>query len=380
MPATTGHAEARGVLEALGSSLRPELAELASYVPHVPEGIVAKLDANEAPPSLSAEVREAVVRGVSRVALERYPDPRATRLREAIAARTGARAEDLLVGTGSDEVIGLVLNALSAPRGRNAQPTVLYPTPTFVMYRITARAHGQKPIEVPLDASWDLDVRSMNRALELMTPNVVFVASPNNPTGNRVSADRLEAVTAAATSSFVVLDEAYVDYAEGGSLRSMRARHPHVGVLRTLSKVGLAALRIGWLEADAGLLAEIDKGRQPFNTSALAQAAAAEVLETAWDAVQRDVAEIVRRRGELAASLRALDGIEVTEPDANFVWIATRRPAADVHAALVEDGILVRSFHSGGGRLANRLRITIGTDAEHERLVAALERASRGGA
>ncbi|MBX3233462.1 MAG: histidinol-phosphate transaminase [Labilithrix sp.] len=353
---------------------RPELEELKAYVPHDPPGIKVKLDANEAPPSSSPAVRDAVMRAIGGVALERYPDPRALRLKEAIARRTGARAEELFVGSGSDEVIALLLTGLARPRERAPQPVMLAPTPTFVMYRVTARGHGHKPVEVPLDASWDLDVGMMKRAIEMMRPNVVFVASPNNPTGNQVSRDRLRALVESSESALVVADEAYVDYAgPDASVRGWRAELPNLGVLRTVSKIGLAALRVGWLEADAALVAELDKVRQPFNVSATSQAAAAAVLEEAWDDVQKDVARVVAARAEVAAAIAALPGWGVTPSGANFVWVKTRRPASEVWEALVAKGVLVRSFHAAGGRLASQLRITIGTDAENEALVAALK-------
>lgn len=393
MPATTGPADgegapspgAVGALETLGSLLRPELAELVAYVPHEPPGIEVKLDANEAPPC-SPAVREAVMQALSEVALERYPDPRATRLKEAIARRTGARVDDLMIGTGSDEVIALVTNALARPRRRNPQGVILSPTPTFVMYRITARGHGLKPVEVPLDATWDLDVAMTKRAISMMQPNVVFVASPNNPTGKRMSLDRLDEVVAACAGTvgasvsaderagaFVIVDEAYIDYSgPGTSLRGWRARHPHLGVLRTLSKIGLAALRVGWLEADAGLVAEIDKTRQPFNVSATSQAAAAAVLEHAWEEVQGSVAGVVAARERLATAIRALEGFVVTPSAANFLWVKTPIPSEQVFEHLVRDGILVRSFHKAGGRLGSQLRITVGEDAQHERLVESL--------
>ncbi|HVJ90401.1 MAG TPA: aminotransferase class I/II-fold pyridoxal phosphate-dependent enzyme, partial [Labilithrix sp.] len=288
--------------------LRPELAELTAYVPHDPPGIRVKLDANEAPPASSPAVRDAVARAVAGVALERYPDPRALRLKEAIARRTGARPADLLVGAGSDELIALILTALARPRERNPQPVIVTPSPTFVMYRVSARGHGQKPAEVPLDPSWDLDVPSMTRAIDMMRPNIVFVASPNNPTGNRMSDERLRAIVGASSSSFAIVDEAYVDYAAEGSLRAWREEYPHLGILRTVSKIGLAALRVGWLEADQALVAEIDKVRQPFNLSATSQAAAAAVLEEAWDAVLADVARLVAARRELEREIASIDG------------------------------------------------------------------------
>ena len=408
MPGTTEPAdgasiEPRSALDSIGQLLRPELADLVAYVPHDPPGIEVKLDANEAPP-VSPAVRDVVARAIASVALERYPDPRALRLKEAIAKRTGAKVGDLLVGTGSDEVIGLVSNALAWPRRRNTQGVILTPTPTFVMYRITARAHGLKPVEVPLDASWDLDVAMTKKAIAMMQPSVVFVASPNNPTGNRMSVDRLEEIVCAAGGgggekragtgtatamaammlsatgteggeggAFVIVDEAYVDYSgPNASVRGWRARYPHLGILRTVSKVGLAALRVGWLEADPGLVAEIDKTRQPFNVSATSQIAAAAVLEEAWDELQAGVARVVAAREKLSAAIAALEGFSVTPSAANFVWVKTPVASEKVQEHLAKDGILVRSFHKSGGRLGAQLRITIGEDAQHDRLLASL--------
>jgi len=356
------------------SLLRLELADLTAYVPAHPEGVTVKLDANEAPPipgQQGRKVQDAVARAVARTALERYPDPSATELKARIAERTGASPADLFVGTGSDEVIALVLTALSRPRERAAQAVVLAPSPTFVMYRVSSRAHGLKPVEVPLDASWDLDVGAMGRAIEMTRPSVVFVASPNNPTGNRMSEERIRFVLGAAGDALVVLDEAYVDYA-GESLRRWRATHPRLAILRTLSKVGLAALRIGWLEADAALVREFDKVRQPFNVPATSQAAAAAVLAEGWDEVHAHVASVVRERERVSAALADLPGLDVTPSQANFVWIATSRPAASVYEGLLRRGVLVRSFHAAGGRMASRLRVTIGTPAENDALIAAL--------
>lgn len=355
----------------LGALLRPELEELKAYVPHDPPGIRVKLDANEAPPASSRAIKDAVTRAVSTVVLERYPDPRALRLKEAIAKRTGAKPTELLVGSGSDEVISLLLTGLARPRDRAPQPVMLTPAPTFVMYKATARGHGWKPVEVPLDASWDLDLAMTKRAVEMMKPNVVFVASPNNPTGNVMTADRVRGLVEAAATSLVVVDEAYVDYAPA-SVREWRTDHANLAILRTVSKIGLAALRVGWLEADAPLVAELDKVRQPFNVSATSQAAAAAVLEEAWDDVQRDVQALVKRREEVATAIRALEGFVVTPSGANFLWVKTPGPAVDVWESLVKQGILVRSFHAAGGRLTSQLRITIGTDAENADLVNAL--------
>ena len=354
--------------------LRPELAELSAYVPANPVGIRVRLDANEAPP-VPAAVRDIVASAVARVPLERYPDARATELKEAIASRTGAPVASLVVGTGSDELISLLATACSRPRERSPA-TFVAPTPTFVMYRITARAHGIRAVDVPLDASWDLDVSAMTKAVEIMQPNVVFVATPNNPTGNRVSLERLEALIEVAQGALVVVDEAYVDYARGGSLRSLREKHANVAVLRTLSKLGLAALRVGWLEAGESIARAIDKARQPFNVSATSQAAATAALREGWGAVREHVAGVVAERERVVAAMRAMNGVEPMPTEANFVWARTERDAREVHEGLAARGVLVRSFHAAGGRMGKHLRITIGTREENDAMLAALTEAA----
>jgi len=359
-------AAAPSVLEAL----RPELEGLSAYVPHVPEGIRIKLDANEAPPLRAPEVLAAVRDAIGAVALERYPDPTCAALKAAIGRRGGPPPEEILCGTGSDEVISILVNALARPRGRSPQAVVVAPSPTFVMYRITARAHGIKCVEVPLDAGWDLDAGATCRAIEMMRPNLVFLASPNNPTGNALAEDRIRQVARAAAGALVVVDEAYGDYAPS-SLRRLRREHDNVAILRTVSKLGLAALRVGWLEADAALVRELDKARQPFNVSATSQAAVAAVLDRAWPSIEAHVAGVVRERERVSAALSAMDGVVVTPSAANFVWLKAPRPAGEVLDALAARGVLVRSFHAAGGRLAQQLRVTIGTAEECDAFLAA---------
>jgi histidinol-phosphate aminotransferase len=358
-------------IDSLRAILREELGQLSAYAPALRPDIEVHLDANEAPPCTDARIRDAVQAAVANVPLERYPDASATQLKAAISRVTGARPEELFIGSGSDEVIALLLLAFGRPRDRRPQATILAPTPTFVMYRVSARGHGIKPIEVPLDAAWDLDLRAMLRAVEMMQPNIVFLASPNNPTGNRPSEERVQALVDAAPDALVVVDEAYVDYANGHS-RGLRAKHGNVAIMRTVSKLGLAALRVGWLEADAALVAELDKVRQPFNVSATSQAAVAAVLDGAWDAVQAHVGTVRAERDRLSRELQAMAGVSTIPSEANFLWVRTERPAEAVFGGLAERKILVRSFHERGGRLANQLRITVGTPTENDRLLEAL--------
>ncbi|WP_437321881.1 histidinol-phosphate transaminase [Sorangium sp. So ce385] len=351
----------------LSALLRPELAELHAYTPvagHFP----VRLDANESPPLLSAEARAALARAAVPEDWGRYPDARLVELREAIAARCGVEPDEVLPGVGSDEVISILLTALSRPRPGADAASIVTTSPTFVMYKLSARARGMRAVEVPLDAGWDLDVAGLVRAVEFARPSVVFIASPNNPTGALASADRLEAVIAAASDALVIVDEAYIDFAPRDQLALVR-KHPNVAVLRTLSKIGLASLRVGWLVGDRGLVAELDKVRQPYNLPVPSQRAATFALRELGGELRRAAAFITEERERLARGLTEL-GLSVAPSHANFLWVGTRRPAGEVFEALAARGVLVRSFHAAGGRLAHRLRITVGLREENDRLLA----------
>lgn len=350
--------------------LRPELADIKPYLPTLGSFRV-RLDANEAPPLMGEHVAARLARELSRVELERYPDATSFELRSAVAERLGVRPEEVLLGVGSDELISMLLTAFARPRRGNEPPAVLTTTPTFVMYRLSAKMRGQRVIEVPLDAEWDLAEESMLRGIEMAEPHLVFIASPNNPTGVVARPERLARVIEHAPHSLVVVDEAYVNYAERDALELFR-RHENVVVLRTLSKIGFAALRVGWLVGNAKLVAELDKVRSPYNMNGVSQALAGVVVRELWGDVEKLVAAVKSERTRLAGELAKLGSVEVTPSQANFLWVKTARPAADVFGELSARGVLVRSFHASGGRLARQLRITVGTPAENDELVRCL--------
>jgi histidinol-phosphate aminotransferase len=354
--------------------LRADLAELRSYQPHA-GAFAVRLDANEPPPLLSPEASAALARAMVPDQWNRYPDARATALRAAIAARCDASPDEILVGNGSDEVIAILLTALARPQGKSPAPTIVAPTPTFVMYRLSGRARGFKVVEVPLDAAWDLDVPAMLRAIDFARPNIVFVATPNNPTGGSMSLDRLEALIAAAPEPLVVVDEAYVDFAEQKQIQ-LRKKYPNVAVLRTLSKIGFASLRVGWMVGPADLVAEVDKVRQPYNLPVPTQRGACFVLEHLQDEIAKSCAAVIAERGRLASALAGL-GLSVTPSDANFLWVETPGPAGEFCEALAARGVLVKSFHQSGGRLARRARITVGLPAENDRVIEEIGRLSQ---
>lgn len=351
--------------------LRPELAELHAYVPH-PGQYAIRLDANEAPPLLPASVRARLGEVAARVAYERYPDASVQKLRAALAAHSGVTPDEVLVGVGSDELIAIVLSSLSRPRAGLDAPVVLSTTPSFVMYAMSSRLRGQRVLEVPLGPDWDLAVPSLLAAMRVAEPSVVFIASPNNPTGNKMSLARLVTVIEALPRSLVIVDEAYIDYSDTDQLELYR-RYPNVGVLRTLSKVGFAALRAGWLIAAPELIRELDKFRPPYNMSTLSQELATVVVSELWPEIRSMVGVVVSERARLSRELNGLRGLAVTPSDANFIWLRSEQPAEALFEALKLRGILVRSFHSRGGRLANQLRITVGTPEENDALLTAMK-------
>jgi histidinol-phosphate aminotransferase len=344
--------------------LRPELRALTAYVPH-PGEYAVRLDANEAPNLLPAEARGRLAEQAKSIAWERYPDATSEGLRHALAEYSGVSAEQVLCGVGSDEVIAMLLTALACPQPGSDAPVVLTTTPTFVMYAMSARLRGQRVLEAPLDAEWDLGSTSLAAATRVAEPNLVFIASPNNPTGNKMSLDRLSAFIATVPRSLVVIDEAYIDYSRENQL-ALFHRFENVAVLRTLSKIGFAALRVGWLIARPELIRELDKVRQPYNMTSLSQTLAAFAVRELREDVRRMVSVVVAERERLTTALRALPGVKVTESDANFLWLNGERPAGELFEGLKQRGILVRSFHDRGGRLAHQLRVTIGAPAEND--------------
>ena len=350
--------------------LCPALAELSSYTP-VAGDYPVRLDANEAPVLLSADAKRRMAEVCAEQVWERYPDATATGLRRALAQYSGVSPEEILVGDGSDEIITMLLSAFSQPRDRADGAVIMTTTPTFVMYRMSARVRGQRVLEVPLDAAWDLSAESMLRGIELSPPNVIFIATPNNPTGNLVNAARLEQLIQAASTSLVVIDEAYIPYSDRDQLDLYR-RYENVAVMRTLSKVGFAGLRVGWLIARPALTAQLDKVRLPYNMNSPAQALGALAVTELQPEIRRIVAYVVAERARVSAALSALPGITVTPSDANFLWFRSERPAADVFQGLQQRGVLARSFHTRGGRLANQLRVTIGTTEENDRFLTCL--------
>ena len=357
-------------IDSLKALFRPELDELSAYrVPPAPPAV--KLDANESPWPLPPEARARIAAVLHTSELHRYPDGRATKLRSALARGLGGSVDEYVLGAGSDELIALLATAMSRPRSGTERPVVVYPEPTFVMYGMTSRAHGWQPVGVPLDDAWDLDLDTMSATIARTKPNLVYYATPNNPTGNCFSRGRMEALVDAFPDSLHVIDEAYGAYS-GQSFATFAEERPHCALMGTLSKVGFAGIRVGWVRIHEALSLELEKVRQPFNLNTASQEIATLALTDLSPLLEEHITSIVAERGRLTTAIARNEGFRCFPSDANFLLVQYAGNVPELCSALLDREIAVRQFSGGDSRLQTCVRITIGTPQENERLLEAL--------
>jgi histidinol-phosphate aminotransferase len=344
--------------------IRGEILGLAPY--HVPDATgMVKLDAMENPYRLPAELQAEIGRVVEEAALNRYPDPGArqlkARLRIALEVPPGA---DLLLGNGSDEIIQMLIMAAARPGA-----TVLGLEPSFVMFRMIAAWCGARFVGVPLNADYSLDARQVLACVERDQPALIFIAFPNNPTGNLFDADALHRIIRAAPG-MVVLDEAYHAFA-GASFMPHLAAYSNLLVMRTLSKLGLAGLRLGVLAGPGAWVRHVDKVRLPYNVNVLTQVVAERVLMH-QDVLARQATAIKAERTRLLDELQRIPGIEPYPSDANFILFRTAG-ADRVFDGLRRCGVLIKNLHGSHPALAQCLRVTVGAPEENSRFLDCLK-------
>ena len=347
----------------VAATVRDEIRATAAYPVSTTAGMI-ELHANENPWPLPAALRGEIAAIVAEAAVNRYPNGAGDRVKRALAtALPVPPGAAIVLGNGSDELIQIVTTAVARPGA-----CVLAPDPTFVMYRIYALHAGMRYVPVPLRGDFTLDDDQFVAAIARERPALVWLATPNNPTGRALPLRSIERILAAAPG-LVVVDEAYADFA-GETFLPRALEFPNLVVLRTLSKVGLAGARLGYAVAHPAWIAELDKVRSPYNVNALTQAIVPAVL-AAGDVLAGQVARIRAERARLEAALAAIRGFAVTPSDANFVLV--RLPdAGAAQSRLRAAGILVKNLHGGHPLTANCLRITVGTPAENDALIAAL--------
>jgi len=346
--------------------VRADIQGLHAYAVQPSAGMV-KVDTMENPHPLPPALQQALGERLGRVAIHRYPAERGDDLKAALAAHAGLPAGcSLMLGNGSDELITLLSMACALPGA-----VFMSPLPSFVMYGLSAALQGVRFEGVPLTADFDLDEAAMLAAIDQHKPAVLYLACPNNPTANLWDEAVIDHIVDAMAHhhGLVVIDEAYQPFAARDAMHRL-GRQPHVLVMRTMSKFGLAGVRIGYLMGASPLIAEIDKLRPPFNISVLNAEAALFALEHA-DEYARQAMLIRDQRERLFRALQDLPGVHPWPSQANMV-LARVPDAAATFAGMKARGVLVKNVSALHPLLANCLRITVGTPDEVTLTLAAL--------
>jgi histidinol-phosphate aminotransferase len=346
--------------------VRADIQGLHAYAVQPSAGMV-KVDTMENPHPLPPALQQALGERLGRVAIHRYPAERGDDLKAALAAHAGLPAGcSLMLGNGSDELITLLSMACALPGA-----VFMSPLPSFVMYGLSAALQGVQFVGVPLTSDFDLDEAAMLAAIDQHKPAVLYLACPNNPTGNLWDEAVIDRIVDAMARhrGLVVIDEAYQPFAARDAMHRL-GRQPHVLVMRTMSKFGLAGVRIGYLMGASALIAEIDKLRPPFNISVLNAEAAMFALEHA-DEYARQAVLIRDQRERLFRALQDLPGVHPWPSQANMV-LARVPDAAATFAGMKARGVLIKNVSALHPLLANCLRITVGTPDEVTLTLAAL--------
>lgn len=344
---------------------RPEVLAMSAYKVADAKNLI-KLDAMENPYCWPEAIKAEWLASIKDCAINRYPDPEAQALASALRNSNQIPEQSgLLLGNGSDEIIQILLMALQA------DACVLAPEPGFVMYKQVAHSLGLRYIGVPLLAeSFDLDMPAMLAAIENQQPALIFLAYPNNPTGNLFKADDILTIIKASTG-LVVVDEAYAPFADASFIDQL-GNYENLLVMRTLSKLGLAGLRLGFLAGSPALITELNKIRLPYNINSLTQATATFALNHS-DFLLQQTEQIRQQRGLMIEALSAFKNLSIYPSAANFILIRTHEISADdVFISLKNQGVLIKNLSAQGGLLSNCLRITIGTADENQSLLNAL--------
>lgn len=340
---------------------RAEIDTLGAY--RVTQDAPVMLNQNESPLDWPDEMKAEVLNRVARRPWNRYPSVDGEALREALGREAGVAPGMIAVTNGSNEAILAVVEAFATGR------SVVLTVPGYSLSRALILVGGADVRPVMLRDDFSLDVAAVLREVEASDGAMVFLASPNNPTGNRFARADIEAILDA-VQAIVVVDEAYIQFG-GDSFIAALTRYPHLVVLRTFSKAfGLAGARVGWIVAHEDVIAAVDKTLPPYNLNIFAQEAALAALRRG-DLVAERVQLIVRERERVARAMDRLGIVPSYPSDTNFILFRTPLPAAELFERLRRQGVLVRDV-SGQPLLERCLRVTIGTPEDNERFLRAL--------
>jgi histidinol-phosphate aminotransferase len=328
--------------------VKPNVRRLSAYeAKEIPCRV--KLDANESPYGFSF---------FKNIPTNRYPDPEAKELKTTLAKQLKLKSKNILVGNGSDELIYYLVTTFGG--------AVLYPTPTFSMYGIISKALGEKTIEIPLDPSFDLNMKKILDAIKKHKPKLLFLSSPNNPTGNCFSTERI-LMLIEKSKGIVVVDEAYQPFSSERGFIPFLKDYKNLLIMRTLSKIGLAALRVGFLIGDEEVINEVNKVRLPFNLNSISQALAVRALKDKKQ-MRSAISSIVSERERLSKELAEIKGVMAYPSEANFILFKVKNPEK-VYAGLLKKGVLIRNMK---GVINGCLRVTVGSKKENDIFLRAL--------
>lgn len=311
-----------------------------------------KLDANESPYGFP-------VKALAKISTNRYPDPEAKELKRMLTKKLEVLPANILIGNGSDELIYYLITTFGGP--------VLFPVPTFSMYGLISQALGEKAISIPLDREFDIALGDTLDAIKKEKPKLIFLSSPNNPTGNCFSSDKVLRIIEA-SNGIVVVDEAYQPFSSEKGFLPLLKDYKNLVIMRTLSKLGLAALRLGFMIADAEIVAEVNKVRLPFNVNSFSQAIAVSALKDR-QRLNTAIKEIISERARLFKEIKKIKAVLPFPTEANFILFRVK-DADKVYKELFKRGILVRDL---GESIKGCLRVTVGVPEENSMFLKALK-------
>lgn len=337
--------------------IRQEILSLSAYHVPVAQGMI-KLDAMENPYPLPSFLQEEITRITADAHINRYPDPYATALKETL--RTALSIPDdmqIMLGNGSDEIIQIIMQAVAKPGEK-----LLTIEPGFAMFKMIATFTNIEYIGIPLDPDFSLNLDEILAAISRHRPAILFLAYPNNPSGNLFDETALNKIIQA-SPGLVVIDEAYHPFA-GKSFIEKLTDYPNLLVMRTLSKLGLAGLRLGLLAGRPDWLSHLEKLRLPYNVNVITQLVAEKIMQH-YDVLQNQAEAIKQTRSKLKAFLEKLEGVEPYPSDANFILFRLNN-ATHMFKQLQQRGILVKNLDNSHPLLKNCLRVTVGTPEEND--------------
>ncbi len=341
--------------------IRPNIRSLTAYsAKEIPCRV--KLDANESPYGLSESVLADLMSSKSRKlfrTINRYPDPEGKAIKKILSKDLRLKPANILLGNGSDELIYYLITTFGGP--------VLYPVPTFSMYGIISKALNEKCIPMPLDNEFDIDIEPVLKAIRKERPRLIFLSSPNNPTGNCFSSEKILKIIEV-SKGIVVVDEAYHMFSSEMGFLPLLKDYRNLAIMRTLSKIGLAGLRLGFLIADTKIIEEVNKVRLPFNVNSISQAIASKVLKDK-SRLNSVVQLIASEREKLFNEMERIKGIRPYPSEANFILFKVKDPDR-VYNALLKKSILVRNIKDV---IKGCLRVTVGTPKENKAFLQALQ-------